>query len=65
MIHPQQRDIYVRPRLSKDVEARWCGDLQDIEVGTLIATLADGDDLGHPFWIAKVLEFIKVEPHNK
>ena len=39
--------------------------MQDIKVGTLIATLTDDDDLGHPFWIAKVLELIKDEPHNK
>ena len=65
LIHPQQRDIYVGPRMSKEAEARWRGDLQDIKVGTLIATLADGDDLGHPFWIAKVLELIKDEPRNK
>ena len=51
--------------MSKEAEARWHGDLQDIEVGTLIATLADVDDLGHPFWTAKVLELIKDEPHNK
>ena len=27
----------------------------------MIATLADGDELDHPFWIAKVIELIKDE----
>ena len=31
----------------------------------MITMLAYGDELGHPFWIAKVLEFIKDEIRNK
>ena len=59
LAHPEQRDIYVGPRMSKESEARWHGNLQEIKAGSLIATLADGDALGHPFWIAKVIELIK------
>ena len=33
--------------------------MQEVQVGSLIATLADGDVLGHPFWIAKVIDLIK------
>ena len=58
---PEQRDIYVGPRMSREAEARWHGNLQEISVGSLIVTLADGDELGHPFWIAKVIELIKDE----
>lgn len=65
LIHLRQGDNYIGPRMSNEVEARWCGNLQDIEVCTLIATLADSDKLGHPFWIAKVLELIKDEGNNK
>ena len=61
LVQPPQRDIYVGPRMSRETEARWHGNLQEIEVGSLIATLADGDTLGHPFWIAKVIELIKDE----
>ncbi len=61
---PQQRDIYVGPRMSREKESRWHGTLQEINVGSLIATLADNDDLGHPFWIAKVIELIKDESNQ-
>ncbi len=61
LIHPQQRDIYVGPRMSRETEARWHGNLQEISVGSLIVTLVDDDELGHPFWIAKVIELIKDE----
>jgi hypothetical protein len=65
IIRPEQRDIYVGPKKSKDAEARWRGNLQEIEVGMLIATLAEDDELGHPFWIAKVLNVSKNEIDNK
>ena len=61
LAQPQQRDIYVGPRMSREKESRWHGSLQEINVGSLVATLADNDDLGHPFWIAKVIELIKDE----
>ena len=65
IVYPQQRDIYVGPRMSKEAEARWQGNLEEIKVGSLIATLADNDALGHPFWIAKVIELIKDENNSK
>ena len=36
----------------------WQGSLHELQVGMLAATLADDDDLGHPFWIAKILDII-------
>jgi hypothetical protein len=65
LIRPNQRDIYVGPKMSKEAEARWRGNLQEIEVGMLIATLAEDDELGHPFWIAKVLKVSRSEADNK
>ncbi|KAH7365155.1 hypothetical protein KP509_18G011500 [Ceratopteris richardii] len=58
-IHPPERNIYVGPRMTKQAEARWQGNLIEINVGTLIAVLADGDEATRPFWIAKVLEITK------
>jgi hypothetical protein len=52
--------------MSKEAEARWRGNLQEIEVGMLIATLAENEELGHPFWIAnKVLKVSRSEGDNK
>ena len=65
LIHPQQRDIYVGPRLTRGAESIWEGNLKDINVGMLIATPAEGNDLGHPFWIGKVLEVIMHDDQNK
>ena len=65
LVHPQQRDIYVGPRLTRGAESIWHGNLQDITVGMLIATPAEGNELGHPFWIGKVLEVIMHEDQNK
>ncbi|KAH7442452.1 hypothetical protein KP509_03G089500 [Ceratopteris richardii] len=45
--------------MTKQAEARWQGNLIEINVGTLIAVLADGDEATRPFWIAKVLEITK------
>ena len=41
LVHPQQRDIYVGPRMTKATEARWQGNLQELAVGMLIATPID------------------------
>ena len=38
LLHPQERDIYVGPRMTKATEARWQGNLQELKVGMLIAT---------------------------
>lgn len=51
--------------MSKEGEARWWGNLQEIEVGRLIAMLAANDELGYPLWIAKVLKVSKIEADNK
>ena len=53
------------PRISCTVEARWQGSLHELQVGMLVATLADNDELGHPFWIAKILEIMKDEQGNQ
>ena len=53
LVRPQQRDIYVGPRISRIAEARWQGNFHELQVGMLVATLVDGDQMGHPFWIAK------------
>ena len=37
----------------------WAGSIQDLKVGSMIATLAQDEPLGHPFWIAKVIEIQK------
>ena len=49
LLHPQQRDIYVGLRMTNAVEARWQGNLQELKVGMLIATLVDDNELGHRF----------------
>ena len=64
-VHPQQRDIYVGPRLTRGAESTWQGNLQDITIGMLIATPAEGNELGHPFWIGKVIEVLMHEDQNK
>ena len=65
LLHPQQRYIYVGPRMTNAAEARWQGNTQEIKVGMLIATPADENDLGHQFWIGKVLEVLMHENQNK
>ena len=54
LVRPQHRDIYVEPKTSHIEKARWQANLHDLQVGMLVATLAGGDELGHPFWIAKI-----------
>ena len=44
--------------MSKEPEAKWHNNLQEIIIG-LIAKIADGNALGHPVWTGKVIEFIK------
>ena len=53
------------PRISRTTEARWQGNLHELQVGMLVATLAGGDELGHPFWFARILEMIKDEQGNQ
>ena len=65
LLHPQQRDIYVGPRMTKATEACWQGNLQEMKVGMLIATPADDNDLGHQFWIGKVLDVVMHENQNQ
>ena len=55
----------MEPRISRTVEARWQGNLHELQVGMLVATLAGGDKLGHPFWIDKTTEMIKDEEGNQ
>ena len=61
LVHPQQRDIYVGPRMTKAAEARWQGNLQELAAGMLIATPADENSHGHQFWIGKILEVLMHE----
>ena len=65
MLHPQQRDIYVGPRMTKVAEACSQGNTQEINVGMLIATLAFDNDMGHQFWIGKVLDMVMHENQNQ
>ena len=53
LVRPRQRDIYVGPRISRAAEARWQGNLHELQVGMMVATLAGGDETGYPFWIVK------------
>ena len=64
LVRPLERDIYVEPRKSRTVEARWQGNLQELQVGMLVATLVGDDNLGHSFWIAKIIELVKDEEGN-
>ena len=65
LIHPQQRDIYIGPRMTKVVEAHWQGNAQEINVGMLTVTPADANDMGHQFWIVKVLDLVMHENQNQ
>ena len=58
LVHPQQRDIYVGPRMTKATEARWQGNLQELTAWMLIATPADENSHGHQFWLGKILEVL-------
>ena len=61
LVHPQQRDIYVRPRMTKAIESRWQGNLQELKVGMLIATPTNNNDPGYQFWIGKVVDVVMHE----
>ena len=65
LVRPRQRDIYVGPRISRVAEARWQGNVHELQVGMMVATLAGGDEMGHPFWIAKITDIIKDEVGNQ
>ena len=51
--------------MTKAAEARWQGNTQVIKVGMLIATTTDDNDLGHQFWIGKVLDVVMHENQNQ
>ena len=53
------------PRLSHVVETRWQGNLHELQVGMLVATLARGNRLGHPLWIVKIIEIIRDDEGNQ
>ena len=53
--------MYVGPRISCVAEVRWQGNLHELQVGMMVATLAIGDEMGHSFWIAKITNIIKDE----
>ena len=53
------------PRIPCVVEARWQGNLYELQVGMMVTTLAGGDEMGHPFWIAKIIDIIKDELNNQ
>ena len=57
--------FYVGPRISRTAEVRWKGNLYELRVGMLVATLAQDDELGHPFWIAIIIEIMKDEESNQ
>ena len=52
-------------RISCVTEERWQGNLHELQVGMFVATLASGDKMDHPFWIAKIIEIIKDELGNQ
>ena len=51
--------------MTKATTARWQGNLQEMKVGMLIATPTDDNDLGHQFWIGKVLDVVMHENQNQ
>ena len=65
MLHPQQRDIYVEPRMTKVVEARWQENLQKLKVGIVIVTSTEDNELGHQFCIGKVLDMVMHDNQNQ
>ena len=65
LVHPQQRDVYVGPRTSHTIQARWQGNLHELQVGMLVVTLAGDNEFDHPFWVAKILEIMKNEKSNQ
>ena len=53
------------PIISCTTEARWKGNLHELEIGMLVATLAEDDELKCPFWIAKIIEIMKDDQGNQ
>ena len=64
LILPRQWDIYRGPRKSRTVEARWEGSLDELQIGMVVPTLVDNDELSYSFWIAIILEIMKDEQGN-
>ena len=60
LVRPRQTDIYVGPRISRAVEARWQGNVHELQVGMMVATLAGGDEMGHPFGLRKLPILLKM-----
>ena len=44
---------------------RWQGNLHELQVRMMVATLAGGNEIGHPFWIVKITDIIKHEISNQ
>ena len=61
LVHPQQIDNYVGPRITKAIESRWQANSQELKVGMLIVTPTDNNDLGHQIWIGKFLDVVMHE----
>ena len=53
LVHPQQRDIYVGPRMTKVAEARSQGNWQELAAGMLIATHAVRTHMATNFGLVK------------
>ena len=53
------------PRISRAVQARWQGNLHELQVGKLVATLVGDNEFDHPFWVANILEIMKNEQNNQ
>ena len=51
--------------MNKTAKTKWQENLQELKVGMLIATLADDNELGHKFWIGKVLDMVIHENQNQ
>ena len=58
-----EREIYIGSKRSRAqheaMEDLYRGFVQDVKEGCMIAVLADGDPLGYPFWVPKVIKVIK------
>ena len=46
-------------------EARWQGNAHELQVGMMVTTLAGGEEISNPFWIAKITDIIKDELNNQ
>ena len=50
------------PRISRTTQA---SNFHELEVGMLVTTLAEDDELKHPFWIARIIEIMKDDQGNQ